>query len=158
MLLFIIFILIIYIIKSTQLSNNFCKSCFKCKNGFISVGIIPYKQIENVKIFVIQIDYKNELSDFSYLTSSNSNNKLCEIIYNGLLSESYNFNITPSEIASSDYVDIPNKDHKYRCYFVNILENIKIENKNLILINEKKIKNTDMFTNKLEKIFEKYYE
>jgi hypothetical protein len=74
------------------------------------------------------------------------------------LSESYNFNITSSDIASSDYIDLPNKDHKYRCYFVNIIENIKIEKNNLITINENKIKSIPyMFSNKLEKIFSKYY-
>ena len=157
MLLFLIFIQIIYIVGSI----NFCKSCFKCKNGFIGVGIIPYKQINNEKQFIVQIDYKNELSDFSYKTHD-SNNKLCEIIYNGLLSDSYNFNISSSEIASSDYIDIPNKDHKYRCYFVNIMENIKAYN-NLIIINEHKAPyllehDIYMFSNRLEKIFAKYYE
>jgi uncharacterized CHY-type Zn-finger protein len=160
---FLILIFITYIIKSTQLSNNFCKSCFKCKNGFTGVGIIPYKQLENEKKFIIQIDNKNELSDFSYKIF-NSNAKLCQIVHNGLLSESYNFNISISEIASSDYIDIPNKDHKYRCYFVNIIENMKTDKNNLISLNESILKDDIfiksipyMYSNRLEKILLKYF-
>jgi hypothetical protein len=115
-----------------------CNICEKCSNGFIGSGILLYeKNIYNKKTFIIGIDYKNELTDFGgkinnnkekvYITASREcNEETKEII-----------NLTPSDIIGSDYIDIIQNKHKYRCYIY------KTNFFDLNKFNSKKIKNNN---------------
>jgi len=156
----LLLVLLICIISNTygnQLYGNYCKGCSRCTNGFIGAGILPYQLSGEHKKFILGIDYKNELSDFSYQTY-NSNNKICEIVQKGISRNFYNtINITSSEIATSNYIEIPRFDHKYRCYIVhinnfqktqydikrlskNLIEHTLDEHFDIVMLNENKLK------------------
>lgn len=154
-----LFMLYLIFANSNALLNKHyskCSNCNKCSNGFTGSGILLYeKNNYNEKIFVLGLDYKNELTDFGGKID-NSNEKVYETAIREFNEETKGvLNLTRKHIDSLERIDIDRYNHIYRCYIVNTdyfdINKFNLnepDNKNLDLneiitivkINEKKLK------------------
>ena len=137
---------------SILMNNEFmlkkrCTNCEKCTNGFTGSGVLLYEKNSNhKKTFVLGIDYKNELTDFGGKTDNNKEKvyitalRECNEETKGIL------NLIPSDIITSEHIDIPRNEHKYRCYIV------KTNYFDINKFNSKKIKNNNLDDNEIVNI------
>lgn len=169
-----LFITYLMITNSNALLNKHytkCNKCNKCSNGFTGSGILLYeKNNYNEKIFILGLDYKNELTDFGGKID-NTNEKVYETAIREFNEETKGIlNLTRKHIDPLKRIDIDRYNHTYRCYIVktdyfdiNKFKSTKIVESNLdlneiitiIKINENKLKRivTDKNNDKEYKTF-----
>lgn len=168
-----LFITYSILMNDKRVLNKYCTNCYKCSNGFTGSGILLYeKNICDEKIFVLGIDYKNELTDFGGRIDN-----VDEKVYDTALREfneetKRTLNLTRGDIFLWKHVDIYRNNHKYRCYIVKTeyfdideFNSKKINNnldfneiKNIIKINENKLKKIINETNQNERAMNLSYD